>query len=327
MIETTGGRMRILSAIVLGLVSFGVVHAQSYPTKPIRFIVPDAPGGSADLRARQIAPKLAEALAQAVVIDNKPGGNMIIGAEAAAKSPNDGYTIFLGNIVTFSLNPLMFKTLPYRPDEDFVAITAITAAPLILAVGSNVGATTMRELIDLAKKKPGSIGYGGLSRGGPQHLLMEQISSASGATFMLVPYKSTGTSIQDVLGGHLPIALNYWSIVGPHVKSEKLKALAVAGSRRLAVAPDVPTLAEAGLPGIEGGAWQGVFVPAGTPSAIIARLHRELARIMTLPEIRNPIVETGAEPGGNSPQEFAAFVRADRAKWKKVAEQANLTPE
>jgi tripartite-type tricarboxylate transporter receptor subunit TctC len=319
--------MRIFALIVLALASGGLVLAQGYPTKPIRFIVPDAPGGSADLRARQVAPKLSEALAQPVVIDNRPGGNMIIGAEAAAKAPNDGYTIFLGNIVTHSLNPLMFRTLPYRPDEDFVPITSITAAPLVLAVGSTVGATTMRELIDLAKKEPGSIGYGGQSRGGPQHLLMEEIASASGAAFTFVPYKATGTAIQDVLGGHLAMALNYWSIIGPHVKAGKLNALAVAGSQRLAAAPDVPTLAEAGFPGIEGGAWQGVFVPAGTPPAIVARLHRELARIMALPEIRNSIIETGAEAGGNSPQEFAAFVRADRVKWKKVAEKANFVPE
>jgi tripartite-type tricarboxylate transporter receptor subunit TctC len=319
--------MRIFAAIALGLASAGVVHAQSYPSKPIRFIVPDAPGGSQDLRARQIAPKLSEALGQPVVIDNRPGGNAIIGAEAAAKAPADGYTIFLGNIATQSLNPLAFKTLPYRPDEDFVPVTAITSGFLVVAIGSHVGATTMSELIGLAKKEPGSIRYGGQGYGGPQHLLMEQISSASGAAFTFVPYKATGTAIQDVLGGHIAIALNYWSVVGPHVKAGKLRALAVAAGQRLAVAPEVPTLAEAGFPGIEGGAWQGVFVPVGTSPAIVARLHRELARIMALPEIRNPIIETGAEPGGNTPEDFAAFVRADREKWKKVAEKANLVPE
>jgi len=301
--------------------------AQPYPSRPIHFIVPDSPGGSSDLRARQIGPRLAEALGQPVIIENKPGGNMMIGAESAAKSPGDGHTMFLGNIVTHSLNPIMFRTLPYRPDEDFIAVTAITAAPLMVTVGSHVAAASMRELVDLAKKNPGSMTYGGTSRGGPQYLLMEQIAAASGAEFTVVPYKATGPSIQDVVGGHLPIALNYWSIVGPLVRAGKLRALAVAANRRLAVAPEVPTLAEAGFPGIELGSWQGIFVPAGTSAEIVSRLHRELARIMSLPEIRNPIIETGADVGGNSPEEFAAFVRADRAKLKKVAERVNLQPQ
>jgi len=315
-----------VATVALGL-SASFAQAQGYPAKPIRFIVPESPGSASDLRARQIAPHLAETLAQPVVVDNRPGASMIIGAEAAAKSPGDGHTIFMGTIVTHSLNPLLFKSLPYRPDEDFIAVTAVTAAPPVLTVGANVGVTTLRDLIELAKKQPGSIGYGSLGRGAPQYLLMEQISSASGATFTLAQYKSAGTYIQDVLGGHLHIAFYYWSIVGPHVRAGKLKALAVAANRRLEVAPEIPTLAEAGFPGIEGSAWQGIFVPAGTPPAIIARLHRELARIMSLPEIRSSIVEAGAEPGGNSPEEFAAFVRADRLKWKKVAEKANLVPE
>jgi tripartite-type tricarboxylate transporter receptor subunit TctC len=319
--------MRIFAASVLLLASGGLALAQGYPAKPIRFIVPEGPGSASDLRARQIAPSLAATLSQAVVVDNRPGASMIIGAEAAAKSPSDGHTSFMGTIVTHSLNPLLFKSLPYRPDEDFIAVTAVTAAPPVLTVGPSVGVTTMRELIDLAKKQPGSVGYGSLGRGAPQYLLMEQISSASDATFVLAQYKSAGTYIQDVLGGHLHIAFYYWSIVGPHVRAGKLKALAVAADRRLEVAPEIPTLAEAGFPGIEGSAWQGIFVPAGTPPTVVARLHRELARILNLPEIRNSIIEAGAEPGGNSPEEFAAFVRADRAKWKKVAEKVNLVPE
>ncbi len=315
-----------VAATVLGL-SAGFAQAQSYPTRPVRFIVPEGPGSASDLRARQIAPSLAAALSQAVVVDNRPGASMIIGAEAAAKSPGDGHTIFMGTIVTHSLNPLLFKSLPYHPEEDFIAVTAVTAAPPVLTVGPAAGVMTMRELIDLAKKQPGSVGYGSLGRGAPQYLLMEEISSASGATFVLVQYKSAGTYIQDVLGGHLHIAFYYWSIVGPHVRAGKLKALAVAANRRLEVAPEIPTLAEAGLPGIGGSAWQGIFVPAGTPPPVVARLYRELARIMNLPEIRNSIIEAGAEPGGNSPEEFAAFVRADRARWKNVAEKVNLVPE
>jgi tripartite-type tricarboxylate transporter receptor subunit TctC len=296
--------MRIFAASVLLLASGGLALAQGYPAKPIRFIVPEGPGSASDLRARQIAPSLAATLSQAVVVDNRPGASMIIGAEAAAKSPSDGHTIFMGTIVTHSLNPLLFKSLPYRPDEDFIAVTAVTAAPPVLTVGPSVGVTTMRELIDLAKKQPGSVGYGSLGRGAPQYLLMEQISSASDATFVLAQYKSAGTYIQDVLGGHLHIAFYYWSIVGPHVRAGKLKALAVAADRRLEVAPEIPTLAEAGFPGIEGSAWQGIFVPAGTPPTVVGGGHRERARSLAATARRN------------SPHSFARTGRNGR-RWQR----------
>jgi tripartite-type tricarboxylate transporter receptor subunit TctC len=314
-------------AVALSLLIGSSAFAQAYPSKPVRLIVADGPGGPSDLRARQLGVKLGEGLGQAVVIDNRPGGSMIIAAEAAARAPADGYTLFLGNLITHSINPLLFKTLPYRADRDFIPVTLVSAGVLVVVVNPKVQASTLRELIALAKARPDQIQYGALGRGTPQHLVMEQVKVVTGAQFVFVPYKSTGTVIQDVVGGHLPMGLNFWSIVGPLVKSGKLRALAVASPRRLEVAPEIPTFAEAGVPGVEGSGWQGIFVPAGTPAAVIAKLHAEIARALKLPEIRNSIVETGAEVGGNSPEEFASMIRADQERWKKAAMAAGITPE
>lgn len=306
------------------LAAAGVVGAQTYPSKAIRFIVPDAPGGVSDLRSRQLGAKLSEQIGQSVVIDNRPGGSFIIGAEAAAKAPADGYTIFLGSIVTHSLNPLLFAKLPYKPD-DFVPVTLLSAGPIMLVGHPSVPAANLRELIELSKAK--NLGYGAVGLGSPGHLVMEQIKRETGANFTLVPYKSGGTMVQDVIGGHLPLTLSYWSVIGPHVKSGKMRVYGVGAARRLEAAPDVPTFAEAGVPGIDGQGWQGIFVPAGTPRPVVLKLQAEVARAINSPEIRNNIIETGAEPGGNSPEEFAAMIRADQEKWRRLAAAASLAQQ
>jgi len=313
----------LLVLLAISTVSIG----QTYPAKALRFIVPDGPGSVSDLRARQLGAKLSEAFPQGVVIDNRPGGSFIVGAQEAAKAAPDGYTIFLGSIVTHSLNPLLFKSLPYRPNEDFAPVTMLSAGVLVLVVNPSVPATDLKGLLDLAKSKPNTLGYGSVGLGGPTHLVMEQIKHVTGAQFLMVPYKSSGTYIQDLMGGHMPVALNYWSVLGPHVKSGKMRALAVAAPRRLEVAPDIPTFGELGVNGIEGYGWQGIFVPAGTPRALINRLQSEIARAIHSPEIRNNLIETGAEVGGNSPEEFAAMIRADQDKWRRLAAQANIAAQ
>lgn len=313
--------------VICALACATAAVAQTYPSKPIRFIVPDGPGSVSDLRARQVGTKLSELIGQPVVIDNRPGGSFIVGAEAAAKSPPDGYTIFLGSGVTHSLNPLLFAKLPYRPSEDFVPVTLLSAGPLILVTNPSVPAADLKDLIALSKARPGHYAYGTAGLGTPSHLVMEQVKRETGAQFTMVPYKSSATYVQDLIGGHIPVTLSYWSIIGPHVKSGKLRALAVAAPRRMEVAPDVPTFAEAGVPNIEGLGWQGIFVPAGTPRSIIAKLHTDMARAINTPEIRNNIIETGGEPGGNSPEEFAAMIRADQAKWRRLAEEVNLAQQ
>jgi tripartite-type tricarboxylate transporter receptor subunit TctC len=320
--------MSMLGAALVALSTFTpVAFAQPYPSKPLRLILPDGTGGPADLRARQIGARMSDTLGQPVVIDNRPGGNMIIGAEAAAKSAADGYTLFLGNVVTHSLNPWLFRNLPYRPNQDFEPITLVSAGPLIIVVNPQVPAKTLAELVELAKLRPKQLDYATLGRGTVTHLVMERLGVLAGVQFVPVPYKATGAFIQDVVAGHLPIALNYWSIVGPYVKSGRLRALAVASPRRLTVVPELPTTAEAGFPGVEGPAWQGIFVPAGTPKPIVVRLHAAVAEALNSPEIRNHIIETGGEVGGNTPEQFAAMIRSDQAHWKTMIADAKIPPE
>lgn len=296
--------------------------AQQYPSKPIKLIVPDGPGSAPDTRARQIGAKLAEGLGQPVIVENRPGGSMIIGAEAAARSPADGHTLFMGNVVTHALNQHLFKTLSYRPEEDFIPVTMISAGPLVMLVNPQLPAKSLAELVALARIQ--TLDYAVVAQGSPTHIVMEQIKAFTGARFEPVMYKATGQFVQDLIAGHIKVAMTFWSVAGANVEAGKLRALAVASSRRLEVAPDIPTFAEAGLPGIEGQAWQGVFVPVGTPPAIVKRLNAEIARVLRLPEVRAPIVDTGAEVGGNSAEEFASFIRADRARWKKAVSDARI---
>lgn len=299
-------------------------QAQPFPTKPLKLIVPDGAGSMSDVRARQVATRLGEALGQPVVIENRPGASMAIAAESAARAPPDGYTLFLGNVVTHSLNPLLLRTLSYRPEEDFTPVTMLSSGPLVLVVNAQLPANSIEELISLAKSRPGKLTYGVVGQGSIGHIVMEQVKALRDAHFELVPYKSSAQYLQDLIGGHLHVALNFWPVLGSHVKSGKLRALAVAAPLRLEAAPDVPTFAEAGLSGIEGSAWQGIMVPAGTPATIVKRLHVEIAAVLAQAEVRRSIVDNGSEVGGSTPDEFAAFIRGDRARWKKAVADARI---
>ena len=311
-----------IAAAALALATALPALAQQYPTKPIKLIVPDGPGSAPDTRARQIGGKLAEGLGQPVIVENRPGGSMIIGAEAAARSPADGHTIFMGNVVTHSLNPHLFKSLPYRPDEDFIPVTMISAGPVVMVVNPALNVKSMGELIALARTQ--TIDYAVVGQGSPVHVAMEQIKALTGARFEPVAYKATGQFVQDLVAGHIKLSATFWSVIGAHVEAGRVRALAVAAPKRLEVAPDIPTFAEAGVPGIEVYAWQGIFVPAGTPPAIMKRLNAEIARVLKLPEVRASLIDTGAEVGGNSAEEFASFVRADRARWKKAVSDSRI---
>ena len=323
---TSMNRRPFLLAILLACSLAASAQApQAYPAKPVKLVVPDGAGSVSDLRARQIAARLGEFLGQPVVVENRAGGSMMIGAEAAARSPADGYTLFFGNIVTHSLNPMLFKSLPYKP-EDFVAVTMVSAGPMILVVHPDLPVKSVEDLIALAKAQPGKLSYGVVGQGSPGHIVMEQIKLQRGTQLELIPYKSSAQATQDLIAGHLKISLSYWSIVGPQVKAGKLRALAVASQRRLEVAPDIPTFAEAGMPGVEAVGWQGVMVPAGTPRAIIQRLYAETRKVLAIPEIRTSLIDTGAEVGGNTPEEFAAFIQADRERWKKWITDARIEP-
>jgi tripartite-type tricarboxylate transporter receptor subunit TctC len=299
--------------------------AQEFPSKPLHIIVPDGPGSSPDIRSRQIGAKLSELLRQPVVIENHPGASAMLGAQAAARAPADGYTLFFGNVATHTANPLLFKSLPYRPDEDFAPVTLVTSGPFVLATSAKTPVANLAEFVALAKASPGRLNYGAFSAA--SRIPMEMVISAAGVQLVYVPYKSGAAYIPDMISGQLDAGFSFWSVIGSYVKSGSLKALAVAAPRRLAAAPDVPTFTEAGLPGIEASAWNGMFVPAGTPKPIIARLHAEIVRALNSDEIRNQIIQSGGEPGGGSPEEFAAYIRADRARWKRAVDDAKITPE
>ena len=318
--------MRTLFALFFALAVSLNALGQPYPNKPLKLIVADGPGSVSDLRARQIANKLGELLGQPVVVENRAGGSMIIAAEAAARSPADGYTLFLGNIVTHSLNPMLFKSLPYKPEE-FIPITSVSAGPMILVVNPELPVKNVDELVALAKAQPGKLNYGQIGLGSPGHVVMEQIKLQRATQMELIPYKSSGQAIQDLIAGHLKIHLNYWSIVGMQVRAGKLRALGVTSQQRLEAAPEIPTFAEQGMPGVEAKGWQGIMVPAGTPKPIVDRLYAEMKKVMAMPDIKGPLTETGAEVGGEPPEQFAAFIQADRERWKKWIADARIEPQ
>ena len=319
--------LRSIAILACALVFTAAAQQAPYPNRPIKLIVADAPGGASDTRARQVGAKLGDALGQPVVIENKPGGSMIIAAELAAKSAPDGYTLLMGNLITHSLNPHLFKSLSYRPDEDFMPVTMLSGGPLVLVVPPELPVKTLPELLAYAKANPGKLSYGAIGQSSPARIVMEQLAVNHGAQFEYVGYKATAQYLQDLMAGRLQLAMNYWLVIGAQVRAGKLRAIAVAGPRRLEVAPEIPTFEEAGFPGIDGSSWQGLFVPAGTPSAIVRRLNAETLRVLQTPEIRNAIIEQGSEVGGSSPEEFAAYVRADRARWKKAVSDAKVSAE
>ena len=321
--------MRLVCAAIAIFAAVDGAHAQvqAYPFKPLRLIVSAGPGSTPDLRARQIAAKLPDSMGQPVVVDNRPGGNGFLAAEAVARAPADGHTLLLGAQSIFAVNPWLFRSLPYRPDEDFTPVTLVTAGPAILTINPQVPAKTLDELLAFAKAKPDVLTYATSGRGAIGLLLMEQLKLKNGARLLPVAYKATGGELPDLIAGQISASFNFWSVLRPHVRSGKLRALAVADTRRLAAAPDIPTFAELGHSGMEGVSWTGIFVAASTARPIVARLHADLARILQHTEMRDSIIDSGAEPGGNSPDEFAAFVRADRARMGRMMREANITPE
>jgi tripartite-type tricarboxylate transporter receptor subunit TctC len=297
--------------------------AQSFPAKPIRIIAPVVAGSAPDLRVRQVAPRLAEALGQPIVVDNRPGANGAIGAREAAKAAPDGHTLFNANINN-ALNDLLSPDPCCRLNLELVAVTDLALSPLIMVVHPSVQAASLKEFIELARSKPRALTYASSGTGSVIQLLAERIKAAGGIDVVEIPYKSLGADLPNLLAGHVNAGFSVLSTLGPHIRSGKLRALAVAGSRRLAALPEIPTLSEAGLAGMEATVWNGIFAPAGTPRAVILLLQENLARALNFPDIREQIVASGAEVGGRPPEEFAAFVRAEIAKWGKVIKDAGI---
>jgi len=303
------------------------VSAQAYPNKPIRMIVPQAVGSPGDYWGRLIAAKFPEVMGQNLIVDNRPGANGFLGAEAAARAPADGYTLFLANAITHVYNPWLYRKLPYRDLEDFAPVTLVSGGPLMLAVNPKVPARTLAELVALAKAKPGELNYAIGGARGYALVVMEQFKRASGINVVGVPYKALGADLPDVIGGQVAIAFNFWAVLESLSKGGRLRVLAVAAPSRLQAAPDIPTFAEAGAPGVELLAWSGLFVPAGTPRDVVSRLHKGFAQIIQAPAFRAEQIRLGSLFGGSSPEEFGAFWSADRARTGKVLADAGITPE
>jgi tripartite-type tricarboxylate transporter receptor subunit TctC len=318
--------MRAVVTSVAGAAALVVampVTAQNYPTRPIRLIVPFAPGGGTDIAARAVAQRLTQAFNQQVIVDNRPGAGTVIGTDIAAHSAPDGYTL-LQCSTSLSINPSLRKKLPYDALRDFTPITLVVSEPYVVVSNPMFAAKSIKELIALAKAKPGQITFGSPGTGTGGHLAGELFKLLSGADITHIPYKGNGPALTDLLGGQINLLFATILSALPHVKSGKLNVLAVSAVQRSALLPDVPTVAEAGVPGYASGSWTGVLAPAGTPKDIVAKLNTELVKGLRSPEMRDWFTKGGAEPVANTSAEFASFIRDETAKWAKVIKAANI---
>ena len=325
--------MKHLSVFVIAAAMLGspVANAQStsagYPSKTITFVVPYAAGGFSDIRARKIGEKLSKALNVTVIIDNKAGAGGVLGTNYVAKSAPDGYTIGMGNFAPLSVNVSLMSKLPYDPQADIVPIIMVEKSPLILTVSPAQGITSVRDIIAKAKAKPGTITYGSSGIGGAHHLSGAMFGHQAAIDIVHVPYKGGGNAATDLLAGHISMMFEMGYAALPSVEAGKIKAIAVTSSKRLLLLPDVPTVAESGLPGFESYNWQGIIAPKGTPPEIVARLSKELGEILQMPDMRQAITAQASEPAGGTPQEFAAFIRSETVKWADVIKSANIKAE
>jgi tripartite-type tricarboxylate transporter receptor subunit TctC len=323
-------RWREVMAFVLcagsAAVSAQTAVAPNYPVRSIRYIVPQGAGGSSDTLARVVTQKLSESLGQQVVTDNRPGATGNIGTEIAARAAPDGYTL-LQVATSHATNPALSVKMPFDPIRDFAPVTLLSQSPNLWIVHPSLPAKNMRELIALAKARPSEINFSSSGTGSSQHLAGELLKSLARIDIVHIPYKGSPPALIDLLGGRVVLMCSTIAPAMPLVKSGKLRALAVTGLKRSAAAPEIPTVAESGLPGYEATAWQGVLAPAGTAREIIVRLNAELVRIINLPEVRKPLAEQGYEPAGNSPEQFADYIKSEIAKWTRVIKAAGIKAE
>lgn len=313
--------MRTLWMVGTLLVVLGAMPAciaAPYPTKPVKLIVAFPPGGPADSVARLIAGQLSKTLGQQVIVDNRPGAGGTIGAALAANSPADGYTLFLGTTGTLASAPSLYPNLGYDPVKTFAPISLIITSPFLVVIHSGVPAKSLRELIALAKSKPGDLNFGSAGSGHPLHIAGEMFKMTAGVELVHVPYKGAAPALLDLLAGRIQIMFDQPASFASHMQSGKLRALAVASPRRIPQLPDVPTTAEAGLPGYEVSIWFGLVSPAGTPAEIVKRLNTEVRKAVATKEIHDALANQGFEPSVNSPEEFAALIHLDGAKWARA---------
>jgi tripartite-type tricarboxylate transporter receptor subunit TctC len=308
---------RHLAVFLFAVAATAAAHAQSYPSRPIRLVVSFAAGGGVDLVARLVGQKLAESWGQQVVIDNRPGAGGNLSAELVAKSPPDGYTLYLSS-ASFVVNASLYRTLPYDPLKDFAPVTLLVTAHNVLVAHPSLPAKNIRALIALAKKAPGEINYASTGSGSSGHLAMELFRSMAGISLTHVPYKVIGQATADLLSGQVTLWFPTMPGVSSHIRSGRMNALGVSGSRRAAALPDVPTIAEAGVPGYDASTWYPLLAPAGTPQAIIDKLNAQMVAIVAIADVRERLQAQGIEAVGSTPAQLAAHLRSELVKWEKV---------
>ena len=309
------------------LLETGGALAQPYPAKPVRIISPFTAGSAIDTLARVLGQKLGDTWGQQVVVDNRVGANGIIGTEAAAKAAPDGYTVYLGNISTLAVNPHLYQKLPYDSVRDFAPVTMAATIPVVLVVHPSLPVKSVKELIALAKAHPGQLNYASGGTGSAQHLPMEMLRVEAGINIVHVPYKGLGPAYSDVLGGQVPMMFAGVSNVVPYMKSGRLRVLAIGSPKRSTSLPEIPTVAESGVPGFDFDSWTGYLVPPATPSAVIAKLHADITRTLTLLDVREKLVSLGFDLVGGTPDAFATLIRNDLARFGKLVKAAGIKAE
>jgi len=315
--------LRVLSALFFTALAWNAT-AQNFPTKPVRLIVPFAPGGPADIQARLIGPRLTAAWGQPVVVENRAGGNTIIATELTAKAEPDGHTVQIIS-AGFAINVSLYSKLPYDSLRDFAPVTQLTSGPAIVVVHPSLPARSVRELIQLARSRPGELTYA--SAGLPSQLAVELFKVMTATNMVHVPYKGAAPAMIDLIAGHVQVS--FPTIIGAfsHVKAGRLRALATTGAKRAPAAPDLPTMMEAGIPGYVATNWFGTAVPARTPPAIVSKLSQEIARVLRLPDVGERLLSQGMEPTSSAPGEFAGYIKSEMTKWAKVVKASGAKPE
>ena len=316
--------MKRILLVLLALLSPGLAVAQAYPSKPLRMVVTFAAGGGADFVARALAPKLGDLLGQPVVVDNRPGANGALGADIVAKAAPDGYTLLLGAAGTMVVAPHLGANMPFDTFKDLAPVSLVAISPFVVTLHPSVQANSIRELIALAKANPGKINYGTSGTGGSPQLATELFNSMAGVKLVHVPYKGLAPALTDLMGGQIQVVFADVGLVKGHIAGGKLKGLAVTSAVRTSVMPDMPTVAEAGVPGYAAGTWYGVLAPAGTPADIVSRLNAETRKALANADVRAAFASQGVDPAGDTAEQFAGFMREEFAKWGKVIREAGI---
>jgi tripartite-type tricarboxylate transporter receptor subunit TctC len=322
-IQPSARAIMLIIALAIGSVYSDVSGADTYPSKPIRLIIPFSPGGGSDIIARLIQPKMSKALGQQIVVDNRPGGNTVIGVSLVASAPPDGYTLLLAN-ANFSINSALLAKLPYDPVKDFVAISPVANVANVLVVNSSVPAKSVQELIALIREKPGQFNFASPGAGTSSAMGGVLLRSMAKLDFMMVPYKGAGPAMTELVGGHVQMAVAAMSSVLPHIKTGKLRALGATTAHRSVLMPELPTIAESGIPGYDVRNWFGILSSKGMPMSIVKTLNAELTKIVNDPETQNLMAAQGTEPWILPSEQFAQFIQSEIAKWSKVSAEFNL---